>query len=308
MNAPFNSLKAFHSVAALRDTVLATRPTARAFRKKASPGEQAEHELLTDAGEAMRDGHLFVFNPFELDSDSFLEHAKAGVTAFAEGLTGLPYPVFCGVAGLTIDGETRLAMVMAKEVDNLAGADGRDLGEGWWVHAVVPWHLPSGDVWFEPVSRLIRLFAEGGKTFGRPFEPPIGEFATEMLGAQVEVLAVMLAMIADNRIAVTREVAPVKINAARAKRNKIPIPAIWKVDARAASGPYTTTIGPKQAHGENHGRHHRPPCPHSRRGHQRRLSTGRLTWVRSCAVNELGRYLTRRRDFYALNLNHGDRK
>ena len=145
----------------------------------------------------MRDGHLFVFNPFELDTDSFLERAGASVTAFAEGLTGLPYPVFCGVAGLTINGETRLAMVMAKEVDNLVGADGRDLGEGWWIHAVVPWHLPSGDVWFEPVSRLIRLFAAGGKTFGRPFEPPIGEFATEMLGAQVEVLAVMLAMIAE---------------------------------------------------------------------------------------------------------------
>ena len=109
---------------------------------------------------------MFAFAPFDINSDEFHELSCDAGDAFANGVIGLPYNVFCGVAGLTLHGETRLTMVSAKEVDNLVGKDGCDLGEGWHIHAVVPLSRPDGSVWFDRVSRLQRMYAEGGKTTG----------------------------------------------------------------------------------------------------------------------------------------------
>ena len=109
---------------------------------------------------------------------------------------------------------------------------------------------------------------------------------------------VILSLIADSRSSVTRVVADDKLNKARIKNGKAPIPPYWRIEA----GPTVLIPGaiPKPATAK--GGTHASPRPHDRRGHPRNLKSGRTVWVRECKINALLPHLTRTREFYAVKL------
>jgi hypothetical protein len=111
---------------------------------------------------------------------------------------------------------------------------------------------------------------------------------------------VILAFIADSRSTVTLVEADDKLNKARVKRGKAPIPPYWKIEA----GPTVlvpnaaSAVATKPGNGT-----HASPRPHDRRGHPRHLKSGREVWVRACKINALLPHLTKGRSFYEVRLN-----
>ncbi len=75
--------------------------------------------------------------------------------------------------------------------------------------------------------------------------------------------------------------APAKLNAQRARRSKPLVPGHRRVILRPASS-IASVIGAA-------GGGHASPRMHVRRGHIRRLETGKMTWVRPCVVGDPGR-------------------
>jgi hypothetical protein len=112
---------------------------------------------------------------------------------------------------------------------------------------------------------------------------------------------VALSLIADSRSTVTRVQADDKLNKARVKRGKAPIPSYWKIEP-----PRPTILIPNAAPtvaSKSKGATHASPKPHDRRGHPRHLKKGdRMVWVRACRVNALLPHLTRTREFYEVRL------
>jgi hypothetical protein len=112
---------------------------------------------------------------------------------------------------------------------------------------------------------------------------------------------VILSLIADSRSSVTRIAADDKLNKARVKRGKAPIPSYWKIEP-----PKPTILIPNAAPtvaSKSKGATHASPKPHDRRGHPRHLKKGdRTIWVRECRINALLPHLTRGRLFYEVKL------
>ena len=97
--------------------------------------------------------------------------------------------------------------------------------------------------------------------------------------------------------------APTSLNRARRARGRPPIPACWKIDATSWVTKMSGLAGRRRR--ESRGGHHRSPVAHDRRGHQRRLRSGKTTWVRSSRVGEILKHLTRHRAFYELAKGDG---
>ena len=97
-----------------------------------------------------------------------------------------------------------------------------------------------------------------------------------------------------------RNITSTKHNAVRLKIGKPAIPDLWRLDLSAGAESYTTPIHPRRK-SDHKGRHagmHASPIAHDRRGHRRRLRSGRTVWVRSCHVGTLIKHMTRKREFY----------
>ena len=121
----------------------------------------------------------------------------------------------------------------------------------------------------------------------------------------------LLSWIDDDRVPAKRIIADAALNRARARRGKPGLVDYWKIDVKVASGLYQTTLGaPRPETGSPRARggigHHKSPIPHDRRGHRRRLRSGKIAWIRPTRINELLKHLTRKRDFYAVEVK-GDR-
>ena len=84
----------------------------------------------------------------------------------------------------------------------------------------------------------------------------------------------MLMLVNDDRVPVRRELPSRQVNRARERRGDAAIPPLWRVSLADA---YVTTLSAKQLHSDKRGGRHRSPIAHSRRGHQRRLPSGKLT-------------------------------
>ena len=162
---------------------------------------------------------------------------------------------------------------------------------------MVPLSRPEGGINFNSATPMLRVFADDGRLHGRPIGQQAAGVSAGIADVPLVLLVLMLATFSDDRVAVSREPPPAKVNAARAKHGRAPIPAQWRVGTSPILDPYTTKIGARQRHGESRGGHHASPIAHDRRGHQRRLRSGRTVWVRPSRVGEFVRHLTRRRGF-----------
>ena len=67
-----------------------------------------------------------------------------------------------------------------------------------------------------------------------------------MLEIPLWTLFVMLTVLADDRVAIRRTVAPVKVNDARAQRGRPLIPPMWTVSGGDLIELCSTTVRPKQ--------------------------------------------------------------
>lgn len=94
-------------------------------------------------------------------------------------------------------------------------------------------------------------------------------------------LVTMLRLLADASVPITHTETPVKLNKARAKIGKFPIPGHSVVHTRDYVAAFTTHRG-KHA---SKGGHHASPIAHWRRAHARHLSSGKIVSVRSSKVN-----------------------
>ena len=116
------------------------------------------------------------------------------------------------------------------------------------------------------------------------------------------IISVILSLIADSRCPAKRIEVDAKLNKARIKRGKAPIPPYFLIEP-----PKPTVLVPDAAPARfsaAKGGTHASPRPHDRRGHPRHLKKGdRTTWVRSTRVNALIPHLTRDRSHYEIKLS-----
>lgn len=92
---------------------------------------------------------------------------------------------------------------------------------------------------------------------------------------------VLVTILATDNVPIERETPSPKLQAARRKAGKPPIPSHFTVRTEG----YVTALTKKPArHGSPTGTH-ASPIMHLRRGHLRRLPAGTTTWVRDCLVN-----------------------
>ena len=94
-------------------------------------------------------------------------------------------------------------------------------------------------------------------------------------------LVTMLRLLADASIPITQTEAPAKLNKARAKTGKAPIPAHSTVHTKNYVASFHATYQKRPGQGG----HHASPIAHWRRAHQRHLSDGRVIPVKSSKVN-----------------------
>ena len=158
-------------------------------------------------------------------------------------------------------------------------------GHGFSFWAVIPHWLPNGKVdWGRSVAEWTRFDPEEFDAAGSyDFDAPY----------------VILSLIADSRSPVTRVEADNKLNKARVKRGKAPIPPYWRIEP-----PKPTVLVPGAAPqpATAKGGTHASPRPHDRRGHPRNLKSGHTVWVRDCKINALIPHLTCDRSFYEIRL------
>jgi hypothetical protein len=105
---------------------------------------------------------------------------------------------------------------------------------------------------------------------------------------------VLTALLILNTRNVARETveAPPKLQRARVKSGKLPIPSYDRVDTLA----YVTAVlarGERRPRGEDRGGTHASPVPHVRMGHPRELASGRSVFVRDALVNVTDEMRTR---------------
>ena len=161
-------------------------------------------------------------------------------------MLGLPYPVFAGLTTLTLHGEPALAIVMAEEVPQAEHGLPTD-DPVLCVYAVRPLRWPDrGEVEFVRISPALFVATVKGFAVRIPVEPPIDECETVMLEIPLSTLFVMLTVLADDRTAIRRTVAPVKVNDARARRGRPLIPPMLTVSGVDLIELCSTTVRPKQ--------------------------------------------------------------
>jgi len=96
------------------------------------------------------------------------------------------------------------------------------------------------------------------------------------LGSLADGVASAAMMLSTRGIKTVVEEPSAKLNAKRSKAGKSPLPRVTVVDTSAYVEASERT---------SRGGHHASPVPHLRRGHIRRLRTGRETWIRDMLVN-----------------------
>ena len=185
-----------------------------------------------------------------------------------------------------------------------------------YVHAGEPCAGKDGGLEFPDLFSALFVWADEGHVgcwrMGQGFD----EFETKRSSGDgnpeipLLTLFVMLNLLADDRSTISRTVAPVEVNDARAQRGLPLIPPMWTVSRGDLVELCSTSGGPKQPPGkrradkgglERRTYAARTSCsasPHSRRGHRRRLRSGRTLLVRSAQIGEALRHMTRPRSFY----------
>ena len=150
---------------------------------------------------------------FDLNADIFYEIAEQGERAFAAGLLGLPYPVFAGLTTLTLHGEPASAIVMAEEVPQAEHGLPTD-DPVLCVYAVRPLRWPDEAMWSSsgspPRCSWRRLKASSSAC--RWSRRSTNVETAMLLEIPLSTLFVMLTVLADDRTAIRRTVAPVEVN------------------------------------------------------------------------------------------------
>lgn len=101
------------------------------------------------------------------------------------------------------------------------------------------------------------------------------------MGNLVSRLFTALLILNTRNIERTTITADAKLNKARAKSHKPPIPPYDRV----TTAPYVTAIMARHQHSEDRGGTHASPIPHLRRGHPRTYSDGKVSLIRDTLVN-----------------------
>ena len=238
-------------------------------------------DYLLEAAQQAKTGRLFVLEnlPQEIVEARYDEAANA----IGRGVLRAPFPFTAVLMKLERPpGVCLLGIIDSGFVDDGPG------GHGFSFWAVIPHWLPSGKVdWRRSVAEWTRFDPEGFDAAGSyDFDAPY----------------VILSLIADSRSSVTRVEADDKLNKARVRRGKPPIPSYWKIKSPKPTVLVPRSV-PKPATAK--GGTHASPRPHDRRGHARNLKSGRTVWVRECKINALLPHLTRGRLFYEVRLPIG---
>lgn len=131
--------------------------------------------------------------------------------------------------------------------------------------AIRDWYANNG-VGFH--HQTFRLFEQ----LQWPSGASIDERRSVVVGIYLTVTALLLSRDVHHRV----EPAPVKLNKHRARKGKSPIPERHFITIRPGAV--------HRAKGDGHGTH-ASPRTHWRRGHVRRLATGKITAVAPCIVN-----------------------
>jgi hypothetical protein len=97
----------------------------------------------------------------------------------------------------------------------------------------------------------------------------------------MEPVVTFLRMLADASIPIVRHDAPEKLQKARAKAGKVPIPPHHEVQTRD----YVSMIQASKQANPGRGGHHASPRAHWRRSHKRVLASGKVVPVRPTRVN-----------------------
>jgi hypothetical protein len=105
---------------------------------------------------------------------------------------------------------------------------------------------------------------------------------TEAMCSVINATLYAIGILATDGVDVSVEAYPPKLNRRRIKRGQSPVPPYYKVNLRNYITAITNTHRLDSEHGDGT---HASPIPHLRRGHVRRLTEERTTWVRDCLVN-----------------------
>lgn len=123
---------------------------------------------------------------------------------------------------------------------------------------------------------LLESMGERLPNFAKAPEDVQASIRQMALGSLADGVASAAMMLSTRGIKTRVEEAPAKLNAKRAKAGKSPLPRVTIVDTAAYCEAVERT---------SRGGHHASPVPHLRRGHIRRLRSGRQTWIRDMLVN-----------------------
>jgi hypothetical protein len=142
---------------------------------------------------------------------------------------------------------------------------------------------------YASVSVGLRRFSKPGSWDARLYYPPVtqeeadtGELQASATGT-VDPIATALLMLSTRGIETERIEADQKLQRARLKTRKLPIPPYWKVHTQD----YVTAITTRRMKREPQGGHHASPIPHLRRGHRRHLHErhgGQVIWIADTMV------------------------
>jgi hypothetical protein len=286
------------SIGKLRDTILAylcvgtsmidNLPVSSAGRAMAPT--QAEVEAIADmAGEAVRHGRLFDFA--ELSNDVIKYGGVRGGALYNRGAIRHPFRepwVFTH----TWDSHGRMATTVY-----LVSPLGEDAWGDCEVIELEPMAIRSQHVLMIGDRVLIQPGEDhGGRKYDARAMPSIWRYlpgaermnnggAPEAAAAGNVLDPLMTALLILSTRGVARETvkADAKLQRARAKGGKPPIPPFERI----ATAAYVTAITHRQLRGRkpSQGGHHASPVAHLRAGHIRNLADGRTTFVRDALVN-----------------------
>lgn len=234
--------------------------------------------IVTQMATCIRNGAMidFGFIPNEIikrDSTRFRPDFEAGELAH-------PYPVWlaisrwegglCGYFIITVKDDGSEAVVV----------------ETYGVRVPERQHVPAHDSIV--INDIISIKVNGiDDTDVVPFPSREGMSVEhmQMRGANaLDPLVTMLAMLANAGIPISHIAAPEKLNKARVKQGKAPIPPHTVVETAG----YVTVVTRDAAVARlkaHQGGTHASPIAHSRRGHERRLASGVVIPVRATRVN-----------------------